>query len=205
MSKLVHSSQLTVHSFKKTIHRLPSTINWLAARRGLTLIELLVVISIIGILASLATYAYADSQAKSRDSRRKANLDAIRKALELAKQDSAGAYSYPICASYGSPAANACALSTDGAAVTGATPLAPTYIKAMPKDPKSDAGYSYWTYATDGTTACTGAGTCPQFKIVACLENTKDPQQDPTASQDTISCPNSGATAGTKSFTITNL
>lgn len=171
---------------------------------GLTLIELLVVISIIGILASLATFTYTDSQAKSRDSRRKANIDAIRKALELAKQDSAGAFSYPNCYPSGVLAAS-CQISANDVVKIGATNLASTYIKDVPLDPKSNGGYWYYTYASDGSTACPTAGNCPRFKLVACLENSKDPQIDPTASQDVLSCPNSGVTAGTKSYTITNL
>src|SRR3990167_10302283 len=63
---------------------------------GFTLIELLVVIAIIGILASFAIASFSSAQAKARDSRRKADLDAIVKALELARSDSSGGYS-PVC------------------------------------------------------------------------------------------------------------
>src|SRR3990167_9847267 len=85
-------------------------------RRGFTLIELLVVIAIIGILASFAIASFTSAQAKGRYSRRKADLDAIRKAGELAKTDSTGSKYYP---------------STTGA-------LATTYIKSpVPQDPKS--------------------------------------------------------------------
>src|SRR4030067_3465886 len=62
---------------------------------GFTLIELLVVIAIIGILASFAFASFTSAQAKGRDSRRKADLDAIVKALELYKSDSTGAKYYP--------------------------------------------------------------------------------------------------------------
>src|SRR3990167_7104273 len=54
---------------------------------GFTLIELLVVIALIGILASFAIASFASAQAKGRDSRRKADLDAVKKALYLYKSD----------------------------------------------------------------------------------------------------------------------
>src|SRR3989338_8082819 len=77
---------------RNSIYHLPFTI---PKRKGFTLIELLVVISIIGILASFAIASFPSAQAKGRDSRRKADLDAIRKAGELAKTDSTGSKYYP--------------------------------------------------------------------------------------------------------------
>src|SRR3970040_2207971 len=88
-------------------------------RRGFTLIELLVVISIIGILASFAIASFTSAQAKGRDSRRKADLDAVKKALELFKSDTTGGAKYPN--------------TTTGSLVTL------TYIRALPTDPSSGA------------------------------------------------------------------
>jgi prepilin-type N-terminal cleavage/methylation domain-containing protein len=59
------------------------------------LIELLVVITIIGILATLALVSFGFAQGKARDSRRKADLDSLKKSLELAKQDTPGNTYYP--------------------------------------------------------------------------------------------------------------
>lgn len=148
-----------------------------------TLIELLVVISIIGILASLATFSYTDSQKKSRDSRRKSDLVAIQKALELAKQDTAGNYSYPL-------------LSPAGPLTTTQLPI--TYIKAIPTDPKTDVGYKY-TPMNSTPAACAAVNTCVTHSLVACLENTKDPQKDGSTAYTA-----SGCTTGA-SYTITNL
>lgn len=160
---------------------------------GFTLIELLVVISIIGILAALASASYSDSQKKSRDSRRKSDLTAIQKALELAKQDSAGNYSYPICVTYGPPPAgtpaNACYV-TDSSVKQGGTTLAPTYIKKAPVDPKTSVGYTY----TPSTASC-ATGACVSYTLYACLENSKDPQKDGTNS----------CISPLVSYTITNL
>ena len=128
---------------------------------GFTLIELLVVITIIGILAGLALVSYGGTQARSRDSKRKQELDAIKKALELAKQDTAGAYYYPSC----SPVSESCSASstTPALADTG-------YIKAVPVDPKTNAAYTYIP------TPASCNGTCTSYTLIACLENATDSQ-----------------------------
>jgi prepilin-type N-terminal cleavage/methylation domain-containing protein len=46
-------------------------------KRGFTLIEAMAVVSIIGILAATATYAYVNLTSRSRDARRKSDLTAI--------------------------------------------------------------------------------------------------------------------------------
>ncbi len=60
-------------------------------KRGFTLIEILVVIAIIGILSSVVLASLATSRAKARDARRIADLEEVKKALEL-YYDSNGAY-----------------------------------------------------------------------------------------------------------------
>jgi len=52
-------------------------------RRAFTLVELLVVIAIIGLLSTVAVVATKSSGSKSRDTKRKADLVQISKALEL--------------------------------------------------------------------------------------------------------------------------
>lgn len=131
--------------------------------KGFTLIELLIVIAIIGILSSFVVASFTSAQAKGRDSRRKSDLDALKKSLELAKTDSTGNAYYPACDTY---TANACAI--DG---TNTNPdLSPSYIKTVPTDPKTSTSYTYQPTAD----SC-AAGACTGFILSFCLENANEP------------------------------
>ena len=113
------------------------------------MIELLVVISIIGILASFAIASFNSAQQKGRDAKRKADLDALQKALELYKGDTTGGANYPL-------------------ALTSLT--ASTYIKSIPTDPNpTTRGYSYLATATIAytMTACLENKNDPQRDTAA--------------------------------------
>lgn len=141
---------------------------------GFTLVELLIVITIIGILASLVLVSFSNAQQRARDSQRKSDLDALKKSIELAKQDSPGAYSYP---------ADMQTLDDNS------TP----YIKHIPTDPKTAADYIYQPLSiTNG--ACTD--DCAKFTLTACIENKSDSQKDKTVHS---SCTDTGA-----SYTVTS-
>lgn len=140
--------------------------------RGFTLIELLIVMTIIGILAGISLASYSGTQERGRDSRRKTDLDAIKKTLELAKSDSVGQYSYPACNTYdGSGACVLNASSTTPSLSAGSSP----YIKAVPTDPKLGTGYSYTPVDKSGAGNC-ASGLCTSYSLKACLENQTDPQ-----------------------------
>lgn len=123
---------------------------------GFTLIELLVVIAIIGLLATFAVVQMANTGPKARDAKRKADLRAMQKALELYYANNE---SYPssggvwrFASSYGLTGTN------------GYIPsLAPTYIGILATDPKpmphpelsavtcADASATQYVYNSNGT------------------------------------------------------
>lgn len=117
-------------------------------KKGFTLIELLVVISIISLLATLAVTSLQNAQKKSRDTRRRSDLKQVSTALELYFDTNSG---YPstsgawwgYCSTYGSHP-------TSGA--NGWVPnLAPTYMGALPLDPKPIGTNGCYLYRSDGT------------------------------------------------------
>jgi len=140
---------------------------------GFTLIELLVVIAIIGLLATISVVAYGGAQQKARDSKRKADLRQISKALELYFDDN-GVYP-PTGCGYN---CNGYYLSYNANWATFAAYLAP-YLN-LPTDPTNDAcapwgGCHSYTYGnvSDGTHA-----TFPnQYDLTTNLESTSDPDR----------------------------
>lgn len=64
--------------------------------KGFTLLELLIVVSIIGLIGTLAAFAFGDSRRRSRDTKRINDLSQFRKAMELAFNQGEG---YPVEAS----------------------------------------------------------------------------------------------------------
>lgn len=119
-------------------------------RHGYTLGELLIVISLIGILAAalLAVLDPLTQMKKSRDSRRKTDLDRLTKVLEDYYNDKG---KYPV--------------SIDLTSCTD-TSLAPRLEKS-PCDPVSSSTFIY-TYETD-------AANPTWYKIYTDLENNTDP------------------------------
>ena len=159
------------------IYNLKSKI-WRPRRPGFTLIELLIVIALIGILASFSVVAFNKFQQMGRDARRKSDLDAISKALELAKSDSVGGQYYPDC-----PSPNdVCVLNSTNQTANPA--IGPTYIKTVPADPKAGGGncgspdyynnvYCYQS-TPGGCTGQTGLSPCTSYTLISCLENAND-------------------------------
>ena len=122
-------------------------------KKGFTLIELLVVVTIIALLTAIGMVTYASAQRRSRDGKRKADLETIRSALEMYRVDNVdGEY----------PDTNYSGLST---ALSG-------YINVMPLDPKTynyeyDSGAPFTTYCLCaylesglGSTPCSCSGNC---------------------------------------------
>lgn len=134
-------------------------------KKAFTLIELLVVIAIIGVLATFIVASFGSAQTKARDSRRKSDLDALKKALELAKNDSVGATFYPGCA-----VGNPCTINVTTGATFNPNIVTNSYIRVVPNDPSNNSSSPYQYIP-----GCTGSYCAPTFQLKACLENATDP------------------------------
>ena|SRR3990167_969368 len=174
---------------KSEIYNLKSKIS--KVKRGFTLIELLVVISIIGILASFVIASFNSAQQKGRDSKRKSDLDAIQKALELTKGDSTGGAYYPGCSG-----TSPCYVPTSSLVPA----LASSYIRAVPSDPSyGSTGSSVYQYYPIPTAVASGTAT--GYALSACLENNNEAVAGfvtSSANWSTRTCP------GTKIYVLNN-
>lgn len=124
-------------------------------KKAFTLIELLVVIAVLAGFMALLVPNYMQVRLKSRDVRRKSDLKAIQKALELYKLNQ----SFP---SY--PAALVtCSALSDGNG---------TYMTVVPQDPLSqcNASPTPYFYERNGSDSS-------KYTLCACLENANDTDQ----------------------------
>lgn|SRR3989344_1960295 len=99
--------------------------------KGFTLVELLVVIAIIGLLATVVIISVGSARGKARDGRRISDMKALQGAMELYKDGNSG---NAVAAQNGLSAA-----------------LTPTYLGAIPSDPKTNAAYTYSNAGSDDT------------------------------------------------------
>lgn len=99
---------------------------------GFTLIELLVTVSIIIILLSIAVVNYRSVNQRSRDGKRKADLEQIRSAIEVYRVDCG---QYPSGITFGSSGLNG----------TGVGSCSGSYMRPVPQDPLNSAqAYVYY-------------------------------------------------------------
>ncbi|OGK18443.1 hypothetical protein A3D80_00395 [Candidatus Roizmanbacteria bacterium RIFCSPHIGHO2_02_FULL_40_13b] len=124
--------------------------------QGFTFVELLIVISIITILSTVGISSYVGVQQGGRDTRRKADIQEIRGALEHYRENNSA---YPTPAS--------------GAGLSfGTAPLSDAagniYLQTIPQDPQSPKRTYYYTTVSgdyslgtrlEGTATCTVAPT----------------------------------------------
>ncbi len=115
----------------------------LIAPKGFTLIEILVVIGIIAILAAVVIIAINPARqfAQARDSQRQSNVDSILNAIGQRIADCKGTFE----GTCGTPAVTCPTLPTTATAIGSTLDacLVPTYLTAIPTEPKSGAtGYT---------------------------------------------------------------
>lgn len=108
-------------------------------KNGFTLIEILVASTIIAVLSVIGVASYTSINKRSRDAKRKSDLEQVRSALEMYRTDTG---SYP-----GS--------STGFALITGLeSVLVSTYMPSIPMDPKSTTAIPVtYYYSPLGTVA----------------------------------------------------
>jgi general secretion pathway protein G len=133
---------------------------------GFTLLEILVVSTIIAVLLAAGLASYRPATQKSRDSKRKADLEQIRSALEMYRADLG---EYPTTGSVNTT-------SCSGTIVNGGN----TYMDPVPCDPKNTGNYVY-VYSRTATTTYTlqatlevdsSTGTCtPTAPRTYCVKN----------------------------------
>lgn len=117
---------------------------------GFTLIELLVVIAIISIITLSIGGNFSNSIFKGRDSKRKQDLEAVSRALELYRFDEKA---YPT------------SIPGPGTPFVNASHTSVIYLGQVPQDPSSGGAYCYTTDS---------AGT--YYKMYTNLENKNDPK-----------------------------
>ena len=135
--------------------------------KGFTLIELLIVIAIIGILTTILLVNLQGVRERARDARRKSDLDAIKKSLQIYYND---AQQYPDdnsfrivgCGTIAAP--TACSW---GSAFETSSPST-SYMSSLPYGPSNSASYTEtYQYFSNSDES---------FIIVSTLENASDPE-----------------------------
>ncbi len=118
--------------------------------KGFTLIELLIVISIIGILSAVSLFALGGSRESARDTRRRADLESLRSALELYRSD---CREYPTQATIGDVDTVFVGQLSDGdGACAGAS--GNVYLEEISSDPAIGREYRYFSANGSTYTLC---------------------------------------------------
>ena len=117
-------------------------------KKGFTLLEMLIVIAIIGALIPLSITGYNNGLINSRNTRRKADLRLIEKALALYYADNNGIYPETIGNQWWGTCVGHGEFSVEGA--NGYIPnLAPRYLQKLPRDPRENINTNNGTGGND--------------------------------------------------------
>src|SRR5438552_212828 len=145
--------------------------------RGFTLVELLVVIAIIAFLTTIGLSFYGNAQRAARDGKRKADLDAIRKSLEVYKVEK-GTYTpattFPCTAGIGwgwSNASTGVQGSYTGCPASIGNALASYFSNGIPEDPRCSTTDNTCSNSWLNYILMIPAGDGASFILYAQLEN----------------------------------
>lgn len=126
----------------------------LTCQRGFTFVELLVTLTIIGVVFASGIVTFSAITVRSRDTRRKADLEAVRQSLEMCRSLTG---SYPDSGYVYQADPQASSLSCSG---TG-----PTLMQSTPTDPRPCAGFDNGAYSYTKTSGTTYTLTAPCMEI----------------------------------------
>jgi len=137
---------------------------------GFTLVELLVVMSIISILATVILGGFRASQRRSRDAKRKSDLEQVAKSLEMFYSDhgvypaSSGGELVGCAYNPTTPASSGtCSFGSEIDSEANFTDGDTIYFRRLPSDPTTDSNYYYRRIDNH------------RYQLFAHLENTEDP------------------------------
>ena len=128
------------------------------SRRGFTLIEIMVSVSIMVILTIIGVVSYSQINKRSRDVKRKGDIEQIRSALEMYRSDDVGypAGNYP---NWG--------IASDYLGI-----LVGTYIPAIPTDPQQSSWNYYYIATNMDDNKYYGYCVCGMLETINALSST---------------------------------
>ena len=127
-----------------------------SSEKGFTLLELMIVIVILGVLTTLISGNFLNSLKRGRDTRRKADLQNVQKALELFYEDKK---TYPTFNIFGADGA-LCETQVSSNCASSEK----VYMQKIPVD---SMGACEYLYVSDGT----------QYQLYSTIENAEDQGQ----------------------------
>lgn len=146
-------------------------------RQGFTLIELLVVIAIIGLLTTMAIYAFNLARVEARDTTRKSDIKQIQKALEIYFDDFGAYPGETNCDSSIGSCGSACPCADSNwdysnGSYIGSSLSDNDIFKKLPIDPLNNTTY-YYNYEPECNQGrCPSPRGCCYYTIGVMLERT---------------------------------